>query len=162
MKLKTKIIARLGVVAGMYAMLTILFMPIAFGPIQVRIAEGLSVLPIFFLEAPWALFVGCIIANMFSAFGVLDVVVGSLTTLVAALLTRLIYKKTKNVYISLLPPVILNAIFVPLVFLLTGGSGVYYIEALLILLTQTLFVYGIGLPLYFGLNKLKKSNNLLF
>lgn len=60
---------------------------LTFGPIQVRFSEALCLLPFLFPETAWGLGVGCLIANLFSPYGALDIVVGSLSTLIAALLT---------------------------------------------------------------------------
>lgn len=79
-----------------------------YGPFQFRFAEALTVLPFLF---PWAtpgLFVGCLIVNLLSPYGPLDIVVGSLATLIAALWTA----HTPNKWLAPLPPVICNAVLV--------------------------------------------------
>jgi len=74
-----------GVVGGVYAGLTILLAPISFGPVQLRVTEILCVLPYFVPETAWGLFLGCGAANLYSAWGILDIVFGSLATLGAGL-----------------------------------------------------------------------------
>ena len=94
-------------IAAVYAALT-LFLPIPqYDYIQVRVAEALTVLPFFFPAAIPGLFVGCMIANLFSPF-VLDIVFGSLATLLACLWTG----RLKNRWLAPLPPVICNGIIV--------------------------------------------------
>ncbi len=66
-----------GLVAAAYAVVTILFAPISYGHIQVRISEALTVLPFLFPQAVPGLFIGCLIANFAGGFGILDVVLGS-------------------------------------------------------------------------------------
>lgn len=75
--------------AAAYAALSLLgaVFGLTFGPIQVRFSEALCLLPFLFPETAWGLGVGCLIANLFSPYGALDIVVGSLSTLIAALLT---------------------------------------------------------------------------
>lgn len=95
------------VLAAVYAGLT-LFLPIPqYGGVQVRLAEALTVLPFFFPAATAGLFVGCIIANLFSPF-VLDIVFGSLATLLACLWTQ----RLRSRWLAPLPPVVCNALIV--------------------------------------------------
>ena len=89
-------------VAAAYAVLSLLgaVFGITYGPIQVRFSEALCLLPFLFPETAWGLGVGCLIANLFSPYGVLDIVVGSLATLIAALITS----RCRNVWLAALPP----------------------------------------------------------
>jgi len=79
-----------GLVAAVYAVLALAFYPISFAVYQVRIAEALTVLPFVMRSAVPGLFVGCVLANIFGGMGWQDIVFGSLFTLGAALLTRLV------------------------------------------------------------------------
>ena len=124
----TRKLVRAGIVAGLYVGLTLIFLPFSFSGIQFRPAEGLTFLPVFFGDSVISLFVGCVLVNLFSSFGILDIVIGGLTTLVASLLTRLIYKKTNSIYLALFPQVLLNAIFVPLIIYLSGATEGYFIN----------------------------------
>lgn len=95
------------VIAAVYAGLT-LSVPIPqYGHIQIRVAEALTVLPFFFPAATPGLFVGCVIANLFSPY-VLDVVFGSAATLLACLWTG----RLNNRWLAPLPPVVCNAVIV--------------------------------------------------
>ena len=95
-------------IAGLYALLCIAFAPISYGAVQVRIAEALTLLPFLMPEAIPGLFVGCLIANFAGGFGLIDVVFGSLATLIAALLTR----RMPNKVLAAVPPVAVNAVIV--------------------------------------------------
>ena len=97
-------------VAAAYAVLSLLgaVFGITYGPIQVRFSEALCLLPFLFPETAWGLGVGCLIANLFSPYGVLDIVVGSLATLIAALITS----RCRNVWLGALPPVACNMVLV--------------------------------------------------
>ena len=97
-------------VAAAYAVLSLLgaVFGITYGPIQVRFSEALCLLPFLFPETAWGLGVGCLIANLFSPYGVLDIVVGSLATLIAALITS----RCRNVWLAALPPVACNMVLV--------------------------------------------------
>ena len=93
-----------GLVAAVYAVVTLLFAPLSYGQIQVRVSEALTVLPFLLPQAVPGLFVGCFIANFIGGFGIIDVVLGSFATLIAALITAWM----PNVYLAALPPVVVN------------------------------------------------------
>lgn len=138
-------------IAALYVLLTYACAPIAFGSIQFRPAEALTILPLLFVEAVPGLFIGCLIANLLSPFGIWDVAVGSAITLVAAVLTRLV----RNVYVGGLFPVLLNSLLLPLMWFLMDSSVGYIMNFVSIFITQAIFVYALGLPLYFAMRKLK-------
>ncbi len=131
---KVLYITQAAVIAALYVVLTVLFAPISFKEVQVRISEMLTVLPFFTPAAVPGLFVGCIIANMLGGAIPLDIVCGSLATLAGACGTWMIGKAARKRNadgsrvsaltrtVSTLPPVIANIIVVPLV--LYYGYGV--------------------------------------
>lgn len=81
-------LTRGSLIAGVYVVITVFLAPLSFGPVQFRIAEALTVLPILFPEAVPALFIGVLISNIYGGLGIYDIVFGSLITLVAAWVTR--------------------------------------------------------------------------
>ena len=99
-----------GIIAALYAVLSYFaaVFGVAFGPIQVRFSEALCVLPFFFPAATPGLFIGCLVANLLSPYGALDILFGSLATLLAALWTR----HTRRKWLAPLPPVICNAVII--------------------------------------------------
>ena len=74
------------VIAAAYAGLTLLLPIPQYGPVQFRLAEALTVLPFVCPAAAPGLFIGCLLANLLSPYGLLDMVVGSGATLIACLL----------------------------------------------------------------------------
>jgi len=92
MNRNTRKLAAAAVVAAVYAAATMLLAPISYGALQFRISEVLCILPFFVPCTAWGLFVGCAIANLISVAGPLDVVFGSLATLLAALCTAAVGK----------------------------------------------------------------------
>lgn len=106
-------------IAALYVVLTLVFAPISFGPVQLRIAEALCILPMFTPAAVPGLFIGCLIANLLGGGIMLDVVFGSLATLIGAILG---YMLRSNRWLVPLPAVIANALIVP--FVLKYGYGV--------------------------------------
>ncbi|MCD7802894.1 MAG: QueT transporter family protein [Clostridiales bacterium] len=95
-------------VAAVYAALTMALPMLSYSAVQIRFSEALTVLPFFFPEAIPGLFLGCAIANLLSAYGVVDVVFGSLATLLAALWTS----RMKNPWLAPLPPVLCNLVII--------------------------------------------------
>ncbi len=104
-----KTLTRAAVIAALYAALTLLLAPISYGAMQVRVSEGLTLLPMLFPEAAPALFVGCLLANLLGGSALPDIVLGSLTTFAAALLTR---RLRGDRILAALPPVVLNGLIV--------------------------------------------------
>ncbi len=99
-------------IAALYVALTLIFAPISFGAMQVRIAEALTIMPLFTPVAIPGLFVGCIIANIMGGAIVWDVIFGSLATLIGAALG---YVLRKNRWLVPIPAVVSNSVIVPLV-----------------------------------------------
>lgn len=106
-------------IAALYVALTLIFAPISFGPIQLRIAEALCILPMFTPAAIPGLFIGCLLANLIGGGVILDVIFGSLATLIGAVLGYLL---RKNRWLVPVPAVIANALIIP--FVLKYGYGV--------------------------------------
>ena len=96
----TRRLARAGIIAALYALLTIFLQPFSFGIWQFRASEALTVLPAIFPEAIPALFVGCLIANIVGN-GIWDIFIGSFATLIAATLTYITAKAIKNIHLKL-------------------------------------------------------------
>ncbi len=158
--------AKSGIIAALYVMLTMIFYPISYAGMQVRIAEALSVLPLFYGEAILGLTVGCLISNLIGSNGIMDVVFGTLATFIASNLTYIIGKKKKGKLGFLLggiPPVCVNAVIVPFTFLLTLSKlkELYFISCLQVFCGQALAVYLIGAPFYFALRKRQNKKGLL-
>ena len=109
-KLTLRHITTAAAVGAVYAAMSMLgsVFGVTFGPVQCRFAEALCVLPFFFPETVWGLFVGCLITNLLSPYGLVDIVVGSLATLLGAFLTSRCGKK----WLAPLPPVAVNAVLV--------------------------------------------------
>ena len=91
-----------------YAVLTMVLPIPQYAGVQIRLAEALTVLPFLFPAATPGLFVGCLIANLLSPYGLLDVIAGSSATLLACLWTQ----RLKNRWLAPLPAVVCNAVIV--------------------------------------------------
>ena len=166
----TKRLCRAGVIAALYVALTYAFAPLAFGPFQIRPAEALCILPVFFPEAIPALYIGCMLSNLASPYFVYDVLIGSLATLLAAftayMVGRFLKKEPVRFILCGLPTVLFNAFLIPLiiVFLCGGSEGyatataAYFAFVGSIALTESVWVFALGAPLYSTVNKLQKNN----
>ena len=115
----TSFITQSAVIAAIYVVLTVVFAPISFNVMQVRISEMLTILPLFTSAAIPGLFIGCILGNLLGGAIVLDVVFGSIATLIGAVGGYLL---RKNRWLVPLPAIIANAVIVP--FVLKYGYGV--------------------------------------
>lgn len=107
------------VIAAIYVVLTMIFQPISFGPIQFRISEALCVLPYFTPAAVPGVFIGCLISNMLGGSVIMDVVFGSFATLIGAIGSRLL---RENRYLVSLPPILSNVIIIPWVLKYAYGA----------------------------------------
>ena len=109
-KITTRQMTVAAIVGSLYAALTLLssVFGIAYGPVQFRFSEALCVLPFLFPETAWGLFAGCWVANLLSPYGLPDMIIGSLATLIAALWTS----KCRSKWLAPLPPVVCNGILV--------------------------------------------------
>ena len=135
----TRLITMGAAIAALYVVLTLIAN--AFGlanyAIQVRFSEALTILPYFTPVAIPGLFAGCIISNILTGAMPLDVIFGSLATLIGAIGTNILKKKLPKIkWLAPLPPIIANTIVVPFVlayvyrfdgsipyFMLTVGIG---------------------------------------
>ena len=135
-KQRAQRLARIGIIAALYAALTLatlLFLGgLAWGPVQFRVSEALVVIALFTADAIPGLTLGCVIANLANmvisgtgALGLLDVVFGSLATAFGAWFT---WKNRNNMLLALLGPVVTNAVIVSAYLpILLQGLGFYTI-----------------------------------
>lgn len=99
------VVAALYVVMGYFADI----FGLTFGPVQFRFAEALTVLPFLYPATAPGLAIGCLITNLLSPYGAADIVLGTLATAIAALLTM----RMPRWYLAAVPPIVVNAIILP-------------------------------------------------
>ena len=160
-KKKVNFVVLAGIIAAAYVVLTFVAnaLNVAYGPIQFRVSEVMTILPILTPAAIPGLTIGCFIANLGSPYGAVDIICGTFATFLAALLTyysRKIIIKNLPV-LSMFFPVIVNAIIIGLEITLLMPEGfkltAFLITAFQIGLGQFVVCYGLGIPLYFTLKK---------
>ena len=161
-----------GILAALYAALTMTLGIISYGPIQFRIAEALTVLPFFFPFTIWGLFVGCIIANIMSPYMILDMIFGSLASLMAGLCTMKIGKiargRVSMKVLACFPPVIFNAVIIGamIAYIVVGfGDSYAFLTAfvtfgLQVGFGQLVVLYVLGLPILIYLPKSKAFDKM--
>ncbi len=115
----TKLLVQAAAIAAVYVVLTMVFAPISFGEIQVRVSEALTILPFFTPAAIPGLFVGCLVGNILGGAILPDIIFGSLATLIGAVFSWML---RKNRYLVPVPPIVSNTVIVPLV--LRFGYGI--------------------------------------
>ena len=116
---KVMFVTQAAMIAAIYVVLGVVFAAFGTKAIQVRLAEALTILPVFTGAAIPGLFVGCIVGNMLSGCILPDVICGGLATLIGALGT---YKLGRiHPILGTLPPIIANMLVIP--FVLRYGYG---------------------------------------
>ena len=138
-----------GIIAALYAGLTILLQAFSFGAIQVRVSEAMTLLPLLTPAAIPGLAIGCFIANLICSTWQ-DWVFGTLATLIAAVLTR---KLRKNVYLAAAMPVLANALIIgPMLYWMYGGS--WLLNILTVGAGEAIACFLLGIPLIKSLEKM--------
>ena len=116
----TLFLVQAAAIAAVYVVLTTVCAAFSFGEVQVRISEALTILPVFTPAAIPGLFVGCIISNFLGGAILMDVIFGSIATLIGAVFTYKLRNSSK--WLAPVPPIVANALIVP--FTLYYGYGV--------------------------------------
>ena len=143
-----------GIIAALYVVLTLPFAQIAYGPLQVRLAEVMTVLPAFSLLTVPGVTLGCFLANLFNPnnLGPIDIIFGTLATLIAGFLSYPIAKPNKM--LGIIPPVVVNGLIVGgyLPFLLVDPGSTVTLQAIGINMlsvagSEAVLLVVLGLPL---------------
>lgn len=165
MKLRTRQLTVAALTGAAYAVLSYFgsVFGITYGPVQWRFADALCVLPFLLPETAWGLGVGCLITNLLSPYGILDIVVGSAATLLAGLLTA----RCRSRWLAPLPPVLTNTVLVGLVLAYeqAGTSAAFWpaygFNALTVGIGEVVACYGLGTLLLRVLEKNKAFREYL-
>lgn len=117
---KTKKMANQAMIAAIYTVLSLCLSPISYGPVQLRISEAMTLLPVFGFHNIWGVTLGCFITNLVGFFtganilGGLDMIFGTSATFAAAVMTYMLRNmRIKNFpVLSAIPPVAINAVVI--------------------------------------------------
>ena len=166
-------ITKQAMIAAMYVALSVALAPISYGAVQIRVSEALTLLPVFDPASIFAVTVGCFLSNLIGLFtganilGALDIVFGTLATLVAAVLTYAFRNiKFKGLPIlSAVPPIIINAVVIglELCILINGRFNltVFLAQALFVGIGQFLSCMILGLFMVRFINKSPKFKEII-
>ena len=157
-----KNIALNGIIAALYAAVTIACAPLSYSFMQFRFSELLNLFVFFNPTTTLGLTLGCLIANLVSTVGPWDILLGTLTTFVSCILMIIYSKFIKNLFTSGLIPCLLNALVVPFtIYLSCLGTldefllepEIYFMMFGWVFLGEFVCIYGLGYPLFMTLTK---------
>lgn len=150
-------ITQAGIIAALYIVLTL--MANAFGlanyAVQVRFSEALTILPYFTGAAVPGLFVGCLLSNIITGCALPDIIFGSAATLIGAIFTFLLRKRSK--WLAPVPPIAVNAIVVPLLLKYAYGVEPLWFSFITVTAGEIISCGILGMLLLIALDKRKND-----
>ncbi len=150
-------------IAAAYVTLTLISaaLGLSSGAIQVRFSEALCVLPIFTPYAIPGVSVGCLLANIFCGGTVYDIVLGTLATVLSAILTRLLKNRP---LLSSIPTLLTNTAVIPFVLILSGvgGMNMYPFFALTVFVGELISCSVFGTLLAVYIKQHRRISSMLF
>lgn len=154
---KLVFICQAAVIAALYVVLTYVFSAFASGVIQVRVSEALTILPAFTPAAIPGLVIGCLLSNTLTGCVLLDIIFGSVATLIGALGS---YALRRHTWLVPIPPIVSNMIIVPFVLRFAyGETDAFPFMIATVGAGEIISCYLLGMILY---GALKKMNHTLF
>lgn len=154
---KLVFICQAAVIAALYVVLTYVFSAFASGIIQVRVSEALTILPAFTPAAIPGLVIGCLLSNTLTGCVLLDIIFGSVATLIGALGS---YALRRHTWLVPIPPIVSNMIIVPFVLRFAyGATDAFPFMIATVGAGEIISCYLLGMILY---GALKKVNHTLF
>ena len=97
-------------IAAVYVALTLPIQPIAYGPIQFRVSEALTILPYFTSAAIPGVTIGCFLSNILMGAPLPDIIFGTLATLIGTIFSRMLCRQK---FLVCIPPILSNALIIP-------------------------------------------------
>lgn len=144
-----KLLAINSAIAAFYFVLTVLLEPFSYGQIQFRLSEVLMVLALINFKVAPGIVLGCFLANLFSPYGVWDVVFGTLATVVCL---SLMFVLKKNIFVALLAPTVVGSAIVAV--MLNFILGLPFFETFIyVAIGEGSVIYLIGVPFYYAVQK---------
>ena len=154
---KLVFICQAAVIAALYVVLTYVFSAFASGVIQVRVSEALTILPAFTPAAIPGLVIGCLLSTTLTGCVLLDIIFGSVATLIGALGS---YALRRHTWLVPIPPIVSNMIIVPFVLRFAyGATDAFPFMIATVGAGEIISCYLLGMLLY---GALKKMNHSLF
>lgn len=148
---KLVFICQAAVIAALYVVLTYVFSAFASGVIQVRVSEALTILPAFTPAAIPGLVIGCLLSNTLTGCVLLDIIFGSVATLIGALGS---YALRRHTWLVPIPPIVSNMIIVPFVLRFAyGATDAFPFMIATVGAGEIISCYLLGMILYGALKK---------
>lgn len=145
------------VIAALYAALTLLFAPISYGPVQFRISEAFTLLPVLLPQAVPGLTLGCLLANLLGSATPWDILFGTLATLLAATLTR---RLKSTFWLAAAMPVVCNAVIIGVVLHFTLADALLWPTIASVGLGEAAVILALGAPLTLALGRVPQVRDL--
>lgn len=136
-------LARLAIVAAMYAALTLALPGLSYGGIQIRFSEILVLLCFYRRDYSISLILGCFIANIFSPMALMDMIFGTLATAIAVIPMF----SFKNIWLASLLPVISNGVIIAIELYVAFGEPIW-LSMLTVAAGELIVCTIIGCPLF--------------
>lgn len=155
---KLVFICQAAVIAALYVVLTYVFSAFASGVIQVRVSEALTILPAFTPAAIPGLVIGCLLSNTLTGCVLLDIIFGSVATLIGALGS---YALRRHTWLVPIPPIVSNMIIVPFVLRFAyGATDAFPFMMATVGAGEIISCYLLGMILYGALKKVNHTHVL--
>lgn len=160
---KIRVITEIGLISAIYMTISLVLAPLSYGMMQVRVAEALTIMPVFKKRYIYGITLGCFLTNFIGFFtgqnilGIFDSIFGTLATLLSGYLTYYLrnYKIKGLPILSTLPPIIINAIIIgmELTYVTTKGifNNLFWINTLGVALGEIISCVIIGILLFLGM-----------
>lgn len=163
-EIRTNYIVKTAIIAATYAVLTMLLAPISYGPIQFRVSEIMVLLVFIDKRYFTGIALGTFLAGLFSPYGMLDAVVGTIATVVALggiiIVKRSLGDNLKSLMIASLSPTIANGIIIG--WLISYSVGIpFLMPALQVALGEFVVVSILGVIVIRWIQKNEKILSLL-
>lgn len=157
---KVQFLCQGAIIAAIYIVLTFIAnaLGLANNAVQVRFSEALTILPYFTSAAVPGLFVGCLLSNILTGCLLPDIIFGSLATLIGAVATYLLRKKSP--YLAPVPPIVSNMIIVPLLLKYAYGIEPLWFSVVTVTAGEIISCGVLGILLLFALKKRNIFKNI--
>src|SRR5699024_10297862 len=134
-KITARYLARQGIAAALYAVLTLALQNLSYGPLQFRVSEVMTLLAFFNPEYIWGLTLGCFLANLLSPY-LMDIIIGTLASFIAVYAMS----KCKNIWVASIMPAIPTILVAIQIVFISGEPGNFFIIASQIMLSELILV----------------------
>lgn len=143
-------------IAALYVVFTLIAAALGLSSmqVQIRFSEALTILPYFTPAAIPGVFIGCLLSNILAGGALLDIIFGSLATLIAAVGTYLLRRQK---WLAPIPPIVANTLIIPFVIKAAYGIGPVWLSFITVGAGELLSAGVLGMLLLFVLEKYRRQ-----